>query len=151
MSFVDAPKVPVDPPASSGISMSMQITKNSKKVRFTISEKAQEIFFGQSLRGKYGKVMIGSGDDEGLAQLILADGETDMPFTISARGSTFISVGHWLALPNDKRPAASCDVVNYEDGVVTIRMPTWSTPKGKGGKLCPPEAQAKPKAPTYKS
>lgn len=114
--------------------MSMQITKRSKKVRFTISAKAQEQYFGGLVAGKTCKVMIGGGDDEGLAQLRLED-QAQNTFSSSARGSAFISVGHWMALPNDARPAAACEVIDHSEGLITLRLPAWAKSTGPGGKL----------------
>lgn len=136
MPFTDAPAAP-KPASASGISMSMQISAKSKKVRFTISEEAQTKFFGQKIIQMTGKVMVGSGDDEGYAQIRLDD-NSETEFKESARGSAFISVGHWSALPNDARPSAQCEVKSYSEGddaVVTLKLPSWASPHGHGGKL----------------
>ena len=140
MSFSEAPKPP-EPQSSSGISMSMQITQRSKKVRFTVSASAQDRYFGMKLAGKAAKIMIGGGDDEGLAQIRLDDKAANT-FSASARDSAFISVGHWIAWPNDARPAASCEVIDQKEGLITLRLPSWAHPSGAGGKL----DQSRPRA-----
>ena len=149
MSFSEAPRPPQPAADASGVSMSMSISSRGvKKVRFTINAAAQERLFKASIAGKKAKVLIGSGDDEGLAQIRLSDtGESE--FTSTVKGGACVVVGHWIALPNDKRPAAQCDVIASNGGTITLRLPEWTKPNGAGGKL--DKTQQRPKAPVYKS
>ncbi|MEL6959828.1 MAG: hypothetical protein AAGL89_12840 [Pseudomonadota bacterium] len=135
MPFSEAPCAPA-PKTGSGISMGLREKKSGKEVRFTLNEKAQEECFGQPIADCSFKVMIGSGEDDGYAQLRLDD-NGDVIAKPSMRGSAFLTIGHWANLPNGSRPAAECIVKSVSDDqtVVTIKLPEWATPTGKGGKL----------------
>lgn len=137
MPFSDAPEV-IEEPTHSGISMALRVSNGgkNKKVRFTITKEAQERYFGQPLSMITGKIQIGSGEHEGVAR-ILIDDDSKNEFVGIAKETVAFVVGHWVALPNDQRPAASCEVLEFDNdkGIVEIRMPEWTKPNGSGGKL----------------
>ncbi len=136
MPFTDIAPPPAPPAPGTGISFSLTVSKAKiRKVRITLRSDIQAKYFGGPVAGKRFAAQAGRGADEGKLRLVMSD-EGDLEAREGIKGSAYLTMSGWDLLPKDKRPAASCEVIEASAvGLVILKLPPFCKPSGVGGKM----------------
>lgn len=136
MSFTKL-KPPLQGATGAGINLSISVPKNGQaKVRLSIAAWMQDKIFGGPIDGSRFDILVGSGAQEGLMILRKTpDGEFEA--RVGVKDSVSFWIEHWDLLPRSPRKATPCNSLGLENGEWTIKLPEWSRPKGRGGKIGP--------------
>lgn len=135
MPFTDIAPPPAPPPPGTGITFSLSVSKRGvRKVRITLREEIQNRYFGGPINGMKFTAQAGRGSDEGRLRLVV-NPEGDLVAKGGIKGSASIHMAGWDLLPKDKRPAASCKIIESADCLLILELPPFCKPSGVGGRM----------------
>ncbi|GLT08013.1 hypothetical protein ACFQFQ_14720 [Sulfitobacter porphyrae] len=135
MPFTDIAPPPAPPPPGTGITFSLTVsTRGIRKVRITLREEIQNRYFGGPIDGMKFTAQAGRGSDEGRLRLAV-NPEGTLTAKGGIKGSASIHMAGWDLLPKDKRPAASCKILESADGFLILELPPFCKPSGVGGRM----------------